>query len=101
MPLYNQPSISNGAAPPSIEIIIDVGQIPIYTKTINISNHIITPLSNINVWQSGVVFGYSLDEREMDALLLSGTPKSGSFDLTISVLPGPIVGLFKIRYTVT
>lgn len=100
--IVNGLSVSgSGGSFNATSIEIDVGQIPIYTSTINIIDSSIISTSKILVWQDGLASTMYSDDPSMDNILCTTVAKSGSFDLFISAVPGPIVGKRKINYVIS
>lgn len=82
-------------------IEIDFGTTPTSYKTFTIIDSAVSTSSFLIINQSGAAAtGRSADENEMDPLIFSGTPASGSFTLVASALNGPVVGKYKVNYIV-
>lgn len=78
---------------------VDFGVIPTNYKTFTIVDPSIFPTSLIFPTQSGAApTGRSADENEMDPMIFSATPASGSFKLIASTKDGPVVGKYKVNY---
>lgn len=101
MPLYDF-SNSGGGSVSSNKVMIDVGQTPVYSTFVVITDSNVSTSSKINAWQDAAGFsGHPPDEAEMDALVCSAQPFNGSFKLFVMAIPGPIVGQFLIDYIIT
>lgn len=99
MPLYNPNNLGGNISP--VQIVVDIGQTPVYTISINIVDLIVNSNSRILVWQdASPLIDRPADENEMDALTFSATPLNGSFNLIITAVPGPIVGHVLVDYIV-
>lgn len=93
--------ISGGGSTSVITIEIDFGIIPTRSKTFTIIDLTVSTSSLIIINQSGAAAtGRSADENEMDPLIFSGTPGTGTFTLIASALNGPVVGKYKVNYIV-
>ena len=83
------------------ETEVDFGIIPTNYKTFTIVDVDVTVGSLILPLQSGrAPTGRSADENEMDPMIFSATPLSGSFRLIASTKDGPVVGKYKVNYGV-
>lgn len=102
MPLYDFNHSGGGGSFNVIQIIIDVGQTPVFSTAVMVSDPNVSTTSKITAWQDAAGFsGHPPDEAEMDALILSAEPLNGSFKLFVMAVPGPIVGQFLIDYIVS
>ena len=96
-------TVTQVAAMPGVpvEVEIDFGSSPSWSKTFTISDATVTAGSLILAAPSGNVgTGRVGNDGEWDQLILSALPGSGSFTLTALAVPGPVVGNRKVIYTV-
>ena len=56
MPLYNPPQSSGGGTINITQVIVDVGQIPVYAKSVIVDDGYVTTSSKINAWQDAAGF---------------------------------------------
>jgi hypothetical protein len=84
-----------------IETEVDFGSTPVNVATFTISDTKIIAVSNVIAAQSGkAATGRQADENEMDAIMFNATPAAGSFVLNAQPRSGPVVGKYKVNYTV-
>lgn len=80
---------------------INLGTIPTYGGAFLVLDPDVSISTLLLVAQSGEApTGKDQDENEMDALICVGVSGSGSFTVYITANPGPVVGNFKINYTI-
>jgi len=83
------------------QIEVDFGATP--TRYFNgmISDADITTNSKLMIVQSGdAATGRAADEEEMDPLLPRAKVQNGSFILHVTALEGPVVGSYRLNYTI-
>lgn len=81
------------------EVEVNFGSVPLWEKVFTITDAGVSGTSKIIATQSGkAAIGQDTDENEMDSLILSCSPGSGSFTLFARAVPGPVSGKFKINY---
>ena len=87
---------------PPTEVTIDFGSSkPQWTKTFTIVDASVAVTSSVLVFPSGnVATGRVGNDAEWDSLILTATPAAGSFTLTATAFPGPIVGNRLVCYAV-
>ena len=85
---------------PLIEVTLDFGATPVFSKTFTILDAAITAGTPILVGSSGnMPAGVSFDEHEMDALYCVATcAVNGTITLLAVATPGPIAGTRSIIY---
>lgn len=82
------------------EIEVDFGTAPTESRTVTVTVADALVTHQVLAVQSGVApTGRSADENEMDPLLISGRATNGSVVFNIKALDGPVVGKFKINYS--
>ena len=94
-------SVAAGAANWT-ETSIDFGSdVPKYDATFTVVDATVTPASKIAVVPSGTVAsGRVGNDWEWDGLILSALPGSGSFTLSATAFPGPVVGRRTVQYQI-
>lgn len=93
--------VASGGSTTITSIEVDFGATPTSYKTFNIIDATVSTSSSIIINQSGTsATGRPADESEMDPIIFSGKPNSGSFTLIATSLNGPVVGKYKINYIV-
>lgn len=89
----------SGGAATIYETEIDLGVIPVKSKTFSILDAGILPGMKILVSQSGnAATGRFADENEMTILSARAFAKTGAFDLYVNCLNGTALGKFKFNY---
>ena len=83
------------------EVEIDVGTTPLDSFNVSVTDATVSASSKILVTaSSNAATDKTADEAEMDTLLCSALPASGSFTVYCIAVPGPVTDKFKIFYTV-
>lgn len=94
-------SITSSSGFTATKIEVDFGSIPTNFKTFVITDAAVTASSRLVITQSGeAATGRSADENEMDPIMFTGTPQSGQFILIATTLNGPVVGKYKVNYSI-
>jgi hypothetical protein len=86
------------------ETEIDFGATPTFGKSFTITDANCTTLARIVAVQSGAAAtGRQADENEMDQLVFSALPGTGSFVLNAATdkATGPVSGKYKVNYVLT
>lgn len=97
IPLSQLPTIS--ASVTGTEIELDFGTVHTRTKTFTITDASVSSTTLILMTVSGnAPTGRSADEVTMEGFTLSCIPTTGSFDVTVSSLLGPVTGKYKFNY---
>ena len=93
--------VSSSGSTSVTEIEVDFGVIPTSYKTFVITDAGISPTSKLIISQSGAASSdHTADDVEMDPIIFSGTPGTGSFILAGTSLDGPVVGTYKVNYII-
>ena len=81
------------------EVEIDLGSLPVYSKSFSVTAASCTPATNILVCPSASpATDRGSDDNLWDGLILSALAGTGSFTLHVIAVPGPVSGKRNINY---
>lgn len=84
------------------EVEIDFGSLPVYDKTLTVTDAAVTGTSKVVVVPSGnAPTGLTADEWLWDTITFAALAGTGQFTLYATPNPGPVMGKRKIFYQVT
>lgn len=91
------PAPASSAAITTVEI--DLGTVPVYSKSITVTAASCTALDNVMVCPSAEpATGRGVDDGLWDGLILSAVAGTGEFTLHVMAVPGPVSGKRMIHY---
>lgn len=94
-------NISAGGGASWTEIEVDFGATPVYSASFTITDAAISAASKVQVLPCGkAATGRTADDWAWDGAVFAALPGSGSATCYAHFLPGPVVGLRKIQYSV-
>ena len=81
------------------QVDIDLGTVPVYSKSITVTAASCEPTFNVLVSPSAdPATGRGSDDNLWDGLILSAVAGTGSFTLHVVAVPGPVSGKRLINY---
>lgn len=91
------PSPASSAAITTVEI--DLGTVPVYSKSLTVTAAACTATDNVMVSPSAEpATGRGVDDNLWDGLILSAVAGTGEFTLHVFAVPGPVSGKRMIHY---
>lgn len=94
-------SVAGGAGASWVELEIDFGAAPVYGAEFVITDAAITAASKVQVLPCGkAATGRTADDWAWDGAAFAANPGTGSATCYAQFLPGPVVGLRKVQYSV-
>jgi hypothetical protein len=93
--------IVTGGSPAASIVEVDFGSVPVWSATFTIVDAGVGVSSQVSAWQDSTpASGREGNDAEFDALVCATMAGVGQFDLTVSAVPGPVVGARNIAYLI-